>query len=59
MRRLLLLAILVLSIETLPIAVPTVAAAAEECTGDNCPPPQSGRPGGHDCEHEKKEQTVS
>lgn len=32
-----------------------VAAAAADCTGENCPPPDHG--GGHDC-HDK-EQTTS
>jgi hypothetical protein len=33
-------------------------AAAETCTGANCPP-KEGQSGGHDCEKKKKEQTVS
>lgn len=33
------------------------AYAAEECTGENCPPPQGQS--GRDCESKKKEQTVS
>ena len=42
-----------------PPAVPVLvspASAQEGCTGENCPPPASG---GHDCEHEKKDETVS
>lgn len=35
-----------------------VPAAAEECTGENCTPPATGS-GKHDCEQEKKDQTVS
>jgi hypothetical protein len=34
-----------------------VQAQGSECTGANCPPP-SGT-GGHGCDHEKKEETVS
>ena len=37
---------------------PSRAEAAEECTGQNCPPPD-GRGSGRDCESKKKEQTVS
>jgi hypothetical protein len=36
----------------------TFAAAAEECSGDNCPPPDQGN-SGHDCERKKQEPTVS
>jgi hypothetical protein len=34
------------------------SAVAAECSGENCPPP-AGQGGGHDCEHEKKDETVS
>ena len=34
-------------------------AQAQECTGENCPPPATKGGGDHDCEHEKKEDTVS
>ena len=40
----------------LPVAVPS-PAVAQECSGDNCPPPQSGS--GRDCESKKQEDTVS
>ena len=32
-------------------------AGAQECSGENCPPPQSGS--GRDCESKKQEDTVS
>lgn len=53
--------VLALSAAAFTLAAPTLppavqkAAAAEECTGENCPPPA----GKHECEHEKKEETVS
>jgi len=34
------------------------AVAAEECKGDNCPPPEQGN-SGRDCERKKQEPTVS
>jgi hypothetical protein len=37
-----------------PGFAPVHPAHAADCTGENCPPP-----GGHDCEHEKKQQTTS
>ncbi len=40
----------------LPVAVPS-PAVAQECSGENCPPPQSGS--GHDCERKKPEDHVS
>ncbi|WP_457938213.1 hypothetical protein [Mesorhizobium sp. 10J20-29] len=40
----------------LPVGGPS-PAGAQECSGENCPPPQSGS--GHDCERKKQEDTVS
>lgn len=34
------------------------AQAEEPCTGENCQSPE-GQGSGHDCEHDKSEQTVS
>lgn len=45
---------------TLAIAPPAwigTASAEEGCTGQNCQP--QGQSGGHDCERQKKEDTVS
>jgi len=62
MRRTLLIVTLGLFIAaSLPLAFHAMSpAAAAECSGENCPPPSGqGGGGGHDCEHEKKDDTVS
>lgn len=59
MRMILSLALLTALSMPLSILVgPLVAVAAEECKGDNCPPPEQGN-SEHDCERKKQEPTVS
>ena len=55
--RLTLIAAMLAALAAVPAAGPVSQAQSQECTGENCPPPVGQ--GGHDCEHEKKEQTIS
>ena len=55
--RLTLIAAMLAALAAVPAAGPVSQAQSQECTGENCPPPVGQ--GDHDCEHEKKEQTIS
>ena len=57
----LLLSLALLAVLSVPLSIvggSASGAAAEECSGDNCPPPNQGN-SGHDCERKKQEPTVS
>ena len=56
--RVILIAATLAALASIPAAIPLSQAQAQECTGENCPPPSGGQ-GGHDCESKKKEQTIS
>ena len=48
----------VLAVAPAVMSTTVAPAQAQECTGENCPP-STGQGGGHECESEKKEQTIS
>jgi hypothetical protein len=56
--RLTLVAAMLAALASAP-AIPFSQAQAQECTGENCPPPSGQGGAGHDCESKKKEQTIS